>query len=66
MKQQPMAEDLDECDEQHSDALLELSAPIPPDTQSDWAVGMRWIVVLSVIAWLIVLTVVLLASRHPH
>lgn len=54
-------EDAEECDEQRVDALLELSAQNPVRThRTNWTRGARWIVVLSVIAWLIVLLAVML------
>lgn len=55
-------EDVDECNEPHSDALMALPAQRPTRAQrADWAVGLRWIVGLSVLGWLIVLTAVRLA-----
>lgn len=67
MNHRRLSEDFDECDEQRADALLEISAQSLSDThRSDWAVAVRWIVAFSVIAWVIVLAAVLLASRRLH
>lgn len=60
-------EEIEQCDEQRVDVLLELSSHSPTQARrTNWAAGVRWIVALSVIGWLIVLSAVLLVWLRPR